>query len=136
MIETLGYAMPDDRPLDGVSLLSLLRGEMETRPTPIPYRFLERREAMFGSPTLAMIDNRYKFLTNLSADGAEELCFDLLEDPGETRNIAPEQRGFCGEMRDRLEAVMASCRKSHFGGDYAEPYEPVNEFQEVTGDWM
>lgn len=131
----LGFAMPDDRPLDGIDLAPLLAGRMTQRQTPIPYRFLDGRQAMFGSPTLAMIGNQHKFLTNLSDDGAEDLCFDLLADPYETRNIIAEQEGVAEDMKTRLREFMASCRNSHFGGDYQEPYEPVNDFQEVTGTW-
>ncbi len=133
--EELGYTMPDDRPLDGLSLLPLLRNEMKERPSPIPYRFLERQSAMFGSPTLALMGNRYKYLTNLSEDGAEDMMFDVLEDPAETTNLIHEQKGTAELMRGQLEAFMASCRRSHFGADYPELYEPVNDFQEITGTW-
>ena len=126
----------DDRPLDGVSLLPLLRNEMEERPSAIPYRFLEGKNAMFGSPTLALMGNRYKYLTNLSEDGAEDMMFDILEDPFETTNLIHEQKETAEQMRAQLEAFMASCRQSHFGADYPEPYEPVNDFQEITGTWL
>jgi arylsulfatase A-like enzyme len=133
--QVVDYQMPDDRPLDGLSLLPILRGQIAERPAPIPYRFLETRRAMFGSPTLAMIDNRYKFLTNLSESREEEMCFDLIRDPYETTNLVDRQRDFAEAMRARLELFIASCRESHYGGDYHEPYTPVNTFEAVTGGW-
>ena len=136
IIDLLGYAMPDDRPLDGISLMPLIRGEMVERPLPIPYHFLERCQAMFGSPTLAMIGNRYKYLTNLSEDRQEDLVFDLVRDPEETANIVAQQSDLAEDMRSRLRAFLDSCRESHHGGDYYEPYTPVDPFQEVTGTWL
>ncbi len=135
IIDHLAYTMPDDRPLDGISLLPLLRGEMNARPKPIPYRFLERKHAMFGAPTLALMDDRYKFLTNLSADGAEELLFDMATDVTEQANIIAQHADRAQSMRRQLEDFMDSCRKSHRGEDYAVSYELVNEFQDIIGTW-
>lgn len=135
MAAALGYRMPDARPLDGIDLLPLLRDAAAARLVPIPYRFLDRFDAMAGSPTLAMIDNQLKYLTNLSADGSEDLCFDLLEDPGETRNVLDAHRSRASEMRDRLRGFVDSCRHSHAGGDYPEPCPPLDAFQEPDGGW-
>jgi len=134
--EHLGFEMPDGRPIDGISLMPLLRGEMTERPQPIPYRFRDPQKAMFGSPTFAMTDNRYKFLTNFSEDRAEELVFDLVEDPGEQRNIIGHQREFADAMREQLRGLIADLKRSHLGGDYNDPsYEPVNAFQEIWQTW-
>jgi len=135
LIERLDWRMPDSRPIDGISLMPLLRGEMTQRPRPIPYRFLAPKRAMFGSPTIGLIDNRYKVLTNLSEDGAEDVCFDSIADPCETRDLVAERPEVVAESRKRLRAFMASCRHSHHGGDYDTPYSPVNDFQEITGKW-
>lgn len=105
------------------------------RPTPIPYRFMEREAAMFGSPTLALIDNECKFLTNLSDNGEEDLLFDLDADVAETTSILDQHPERAAWMRQHLVDFIASCRRSHMGGDYAEPYEPINAFQEITGTW-
>jgi len=133
--ELLGYTMPDERPLDGISLMPLLSGKRQDRPVPIPYRFLDEERAMFGSPTIALMDNRYKCLTNLSEDGGEDMLFDLDSDIREETNIISSHTERAAEMRDRLRDFMASCRTSHSGGDYPGSYEPVNEFQQVTGGW-
>ncbi|MHC4121783.1 MAG: hypothetical protein ACYSWO_30290, partial [Planctomycetota bacterium] len=66
----LGYKMPDKRPIDGINLLPLIDGKMKNRPEPIPFWFVKpSKKAMHGSPTLALVDNNFKFLTNLSKDG-------------------------------------------------------------------
>lgn len=135
VVEALGFRMPDRRPIDGVSLMPLLRGDEAARARPIPGWFAAGREAMFGAPTLMMIDDRYKFLSNLSEDGGEDLCFDLVNDPREERNIAADMSEYTARMRRDLREFVDSCRHSHRGGDYPEPYTPVNAFAEPTGEW-
>jgi arylsulfatase A-like enzyme len=135
LAEAIGFTMPDSRPLDGISLLPALTSRTAHRPRPIPYRFLESRDTMFGSPTMAMIDNRYKYLTNFSADRGEDLCFDLVQDAYETRNVLHEQPEFVEDMRQQLGSFVESCRQSHHGADYAHPFVPVDPFQEIEGGW-
>ena len=115
--------------------MPLIEGECQQRPLPIPYRFLESEAAMFGAPTLAMIDGRFKFLTNLSADGAEDMLFDIDADIGETTNIIAQEPKRAFDMRTQLSEFIASCRKSHDGQDYPGAYTPINEFQEISGTW-
>ena len=136
--EVMGYEMPDDRPIDGINLLPTIAtvdGDRTERPTPIPYRFNSAKASMFGAPTIAMMDNRYKCLTNLSSDGSEDLCFDMIKDRAETKNLVNEQRELMEKTRDTLREWLRSCKVSHNGGDYDEKYEPVAPFEEVTGDW-
>ena len=133
--EVMGYEMPDNRPIDGISLLPTIEGNMTERPAPIPYRFISPKNAMFDAPTISMIDNRYKCLTNLSNNGSEDLCFDMIEDRAETTNLANEQRERMGQTRETLRQWLRSCEASHNGGDYDETFEPVAPFEEVTGDW-
>ena len=133
--EVMGYEMPDARPIDGISLLPTIEGNMTERPVPIPYRFISQKNAMFDAPTISMIDNRYKCLTNLSSDGSEDLCFDMIEDRAETTNLANEQRERIGQTRETLRQWLRSCEASHNGGDYDEEFEPVAPFEEITGDW-
>ncbi len=135
VLDVLGCHMPDNRPVDGISLVPLIEGRCAERPRSIPYRFLESEAAMFGAPTLALIDGPFKFLTNLSADGAEDMLFDLDADISERTNIIAEHRERAGEMRERLSQFIASCRRSHRGDDYPSEYSPVNAFQEITGTW-
>lgn len=133
--EVMGYEMPDKRPIDGISLIPTIKGEMKERPVPIPYRFNSGKNSMFGAPTIAMIDNRYKCLTNLSDDGSEDLCFDMRNDRAETTNLVEQQRNRMQKTRNTLHEWLRSCEHSHNGGDYNEPFEPVAKFEEVTGSW-
>jgi len=136
LAEILEFKMPDSRPIDGVSLMPLLAGRDAQRPAPIPFRYLDRKDNMFGSPTFAMIDNRYKLLTNLSGNPSEDECYDMTSDPFEQLNIITDQREFAETMRNRLDEFIDSCRRSHTGSDYPEPYAPLDPFQEPIGAWM
>ena len=131
----MNYHKPDNRPIDGISLLPTIEGNMTERPTPIPYRFNSGKRSMFDAPTIALMDNRYKCLTNLSGDGSEDLCFDMIEDRAETTNLVNEQHELMTQTRSTLHEWLRSCENSHNGGDYDEEFEPVAPYQEVTGDW-
>ncbi|HUW18854.1 MAG TPA: sulfatase-like hydrolase/transferase [Sedimentisphaerales bacterium] len=134
--QLLGYKMPDDRPIDGINLLPLVNGKMKKRPKPIPFWFVKpSKKAMHGSPTLALVDNSFKFLTDLSEDGDEELLFDLAKDPGEEHNIITEYRDKAGAMREHLKKWTESCRRSHSGADYPTAFTPVDKFPIISGAW-
>lgn len=134
--EAVGYRMPGKpRPLDGISLVPLIAGKMISRPAPICFRYLQDERAMHGSPTVTMVEGRYKFLTNFSEDGHEDMLFDLAADRAETRNIISEHAGMARSMKARLRAWIESCRKSHSGADYDEPFTPLEPFAPLTGSW-
>jgi len=120
ILEVLGISMPDGRPLDGISLLPVIRDGIQERPAPIAFETLgkagsvETRE----SPAVALTDNRYKLLTDFSASGAEDLLFDLQRDPGETTNLAPSEAARVAAMKATLAAWRASCSASDGGADY------------------
>jgi arylsulfatase A-like enzyme len=135
VLDAMGSSLPHSRPVDGISLLPALRNEWLERPKPVPYRFLESRESMFGSPTFAVIDGPFKYLTNLTQDAGQDLCFDLENDPYEQSNIISKERRRCRALRGFLQDFHDSCRRSHEGADYSEPYEPVAPFQEAA-DWV
>jgi arylsulfatase A-like enzyme len=132
--ELLGFAMPDARPIDGMSLMSFLNGEAFHRETPIPFLFKSSRESMFGSPTVAVIDRDTKYLTNLTASAEHDLCFDITENPEETENIIDHRKQECAELRGFLEEFVDSSRRSHRGEDYPDDWEPITEFLEPS-EW-
>ena len=90
---------------------------------------------MHDSPTIAVIDNNFKLLTNLSRDGREDLLFDLVKDPDEINNIIAEHPQVAARLRAWLKKWTESCRKSHAGADYPTPFTPVNSFPAITGTW-
>jgi len=134
--EVLNYKIKRKNwPIDGISILPLIKGQMTTRPKPIPFcLFWFDQDIMFGSPKLALIDNNFKFLTNLSKDGHEDLLFDLSEDPFEKRNIIEKYPERAAKMKAIIKEWLASCKASHSGADYDTPFTPVNHFPIITDE--
>jgi hypothetical protein len=99
--------MPDNRPIDGISLVPLINGKMTKRPKPIPFWFVKpSKRKMHGSPTLVLVDNNFKFLTNFSKDGREDMLFDLVKDPAEQNNIIADHPDV---VRCRLRYSLYAC---------------------------
>ena len=100
--------MPDERPIDGVSLLPLLRGRDYTRSSAIP--FWHRNK-------LALHDGSYKLLMPPDQPDKAEL-YNLVDDRAEEVDIIADHPEMAAEMRARLEAFTASARNSDEGRDY------------------
>jgi len=107
LLEAAGVAMPADKPqpLDGISLIPLLEGRMTERPSPIGF--------MHANST-ALSDNRYKLL--IGRNGA--MLYDLIEDPGETKNLFGEKPEVVAKLGKILDEWAVSVRKSQEGADY------------------
>ena len=134
--EIIGFKMPDNRPIDGISLVPLINGRMTKRPKPIPFWFVKpSKRKMHGSPTIALVDNNFKFLTNFSKDGREDMLFDLVRDPAEKNNIIAEHPDVAVAMKTKLKKWTESCKASHSGADYDSPFTPVNKFPIIIGTW-
>jgi arylsulfatase A-like enzyme len=142
-LDLLGFKMKGQpEPIDGVSLVPLFDGKMTERPVPIPFETLggTGTKGSRGSPRMALVDNRYKFLTDMEgpptalttgpptvlATGADskDLLYDLLKDQGETTNIIEQQPELAKSMKAKLADFRESCKRSLAGKDYAEPFTP------------
>lgn len=129
LIEEIGYTMPDQRPVDGVSLISLLKEEETNRPKPIPFRFVDRRDKMFDSPTFVLIDNDYKILTNMNSDPNDDMVFDVRTDRMEEYNLNETQEDIINDAKAYLKTLVESFENSHHGGDYNNPdFKPVRTY--------
>jgi len=100
--------VPDQvQPLDGVSLLLLIDGQMKERPRPIGFWALG-----FGQ---AWSDSRYKLVTRSS--GNHEL-YDLTVDPSEKTDLAAKHPEIVNRMKAELENWKQSVQRSGRGEDY------------------
>jgi arylsulfatase A-like enzyme len=135
--EIVGCNLPGKpRPMDGISLVPLIQEKMTSRPVPICFRYVQPKNIMFGAPMLAMVEGRYKLLTNLAGDGKDDLFFDLVADRGEANNILSQHGDLAKSMRSRLSIWIESCRRSHEGADYDDAsFKPWGPFTPLTPEW-
>ena len=109
VLEVLGHSIPTGqiRPYDGVSLLSLIKGEMKERPRPIGF---ESRKQ------ISLTDNQYKLI---SQDGGKSYqLYDLLADVSEKKDLSKQHPEIAKQMKSHLEAWRKSCKASSQGEDY------------------
>ena len=137
ILEITRVSYPDaKRPLDGVSLVPLLDGEIETRRKPIPFRHTGRA---------AWIDNNMKLLTNSMQKGSFAL-YDLEMDPEEQNDLAEKYPETFRKMRQQLLSWSRGVDASAVGKDYptgeiegGEPeprfWTDVDEYRPYFDDW-
>jgi arylsulfatase A-like enzyme len=115
LMDVLGYEPPaQPRPIDGISLVDLLDGEMQGRPAPMAFETLEGTTR--GSPSTALIGNRHKLL--MDPAGEPVLLHDLLEDPAETHDLSADRPDVVEAMMATLQGERASWARSRDGEDY------------------
>jgi arylsulfatase A-like enzyme len=98
------------QPVDGRSLKPLFTADLPQRDMPIPFRYQGR---------LALVDNRYKLLSNNPQQGSFQL-YDLQSDPAESRDIAAEQPAIAARLKKELLAWNESVDASFAGNDYPQ----------------
>ncbi len=101
---------PAKTPIDGISLLPMIRGESTQRAMPIGFR---------SASQSALSDDRYKLIHNRhkkrprsdngNAPVAEWELYDLLDDPSETKNLASARPEVVDRMSEALLKWQASC---------------------------
>jgi len=112
ILDALGFEMPKQpRPLDGISLMPLIEGEMESRPTPMAFQSTKHNE-------IALIDNRYKIIR--SGEDEDFQLYDLVEDPGEESDLAFLHQAIIYDMEEKLMLWKKSCTESNQGKDYRD----------------
>ncbi|MCX6326936.1 MAG: sulfatase-like hydrolase/transferase [Bacteroidia bacterium] len=127
ILDILGFKMqgqPD--PIDGVSLLPLIKDNMKERPVPIPFETLggTGSNSSRGSARMALVDNRFKLLTDMAGPDDKDLLFDLVADQGETTDISAQNPEIVKSMKETLLDFRESCKKSLSGENYNVPFTP------------
>ncbi len=108
VLDALGFTMKGQpEPVDGVSLLPLIEGKMAERPRPIGFE---------SAGQVALIGSRHKIYKGRR--GRKYELYDLIEDPGEKRDLAAEKPDIVKRMAATLEQWRASCKNSLAGQDY------------------
>ena len=107
VLDALDIEYPDSRPLDGISLLPLIKGRVQQRDSPIGFQ---------SAKQLSWVTQRHKLYSGDNGKAWE--LYDLIEDPGEKTNLAKENPELVKEMATAFRQWQRSCRKSDSGGDY------------------
>lgn len=138
LLDYAGIRIPDDRPLDGISLVSALSGEAGERPGFVVHGYQRLSKNQHRH---ALIENRYKLifsdlaggpsLKDLLPDaplhlkrrfGGKGLAFELYDvsaDPGETKDLAAEKADETLRMINILDEFLHSAQLSETGADFA-----------------
>ena len=113
VVDLVNYKMPDNRPIDGISILPLLNGTDNNfkRSKPIPFRHRK---------TATLIDGDFKLVMSMGKKAKAEL-YNMVDDRGETTDIITKHPERASAMKKRLVAFLSSAQNSHSGGDYNDP---------------
>ncbi len=95
------------KPIDGISMMPFIIGEMKERPVPIGF---ESRKQ------LAFMDNNYKIYSG--DEGRQFELYDIINDREETTDIAAQHPEIVKELSIQLSDWRASCKKSNSGKDF------------------
>jgi arylsulfatase A-like enzyme len=107
VLDVLGVTYPDDRPLDGISLVKVISGKASTRNKPIGFQ---------SKNQIAWHDGNYKIYSPDKGESWE--LYDLRSDRGETNDIASEHASLVKRMVKDVAAWQASCKASDNEQDY------------------
>ena len=123
IVDLLNIKIPDQvLPLDGISLMPLIKGEMKERPQPLGF-WHHGEISLNGGPAVWM-ENRYKLIKNdsekkESKEGAAKYeLYDLIADPSEKTDIAAQHPDDVKRMQAQLGKWLESVRQSNTGADY------------------
>jgi len=125
VLEIVGARLPDQRPVDGVSLLSLFDGKMTERPAPIGFEYAGKTALVGNRWKIIQLRNSRKARTDPGDSGASRstegsyMLIDLVDDPGEQNDLSARYPEVVQRMAGTLEAWRASCRQSSRGADYS-----------------
>ncbi|MBV6640600.1 MAG: sulfatase-like hydrolase/transferase [Cyclobacteriaceae bacterium] len=107
ILDILDIEMHSQPMVDGISLVPLLEGKMDTRPTPIGFQFKDQ---------LSWVEGKYKLYSPDQGESWE--LYDIDADPGETSDISTENGTMVTRLRSDLLRWVESCEKSNQGSDY------------------
>jgi len=108
VMDILGFRLTGvPEPIDGISLIPLIKGQMDSRPVPIGFQFQSQQ---------SLTDNRYKLYSDDKGKTYE--LYDLTNDPYETSDIAAAHPDVVTSMKKTLDEWIESCQQSSNGNDY------------------
>ena len=124
LLEITGVTMPNQPPLDGISLVPLLNGTMKERPKPVGFMLRKSRaggkleDADFVRDTEGVwIDGKLRLVSHPGGEPGAAL-YDIFADPAHKNDLAGKQPEDVARMQKALDSWRASVRASFDGKDY------------------
>ena len=107
VLDVLQVKYPDDRPVDGTSLLGAIADLNATRTKPIGFQSKNQIAWHRGQHKLISVDK-----------GETWELYDLSTDPGETNDLASDHSKIVAQLRDEVVSWQESCKASDAEQDY------------------
>ncbi|MBD0831000.1 sulfatase-like hydrolase/transferase [Aestuariibaculum sediminum] len=107
ILNILGDTYPDERPLDGINILNVLKGKTKERKKPMGFLYKEK---------MSWVTQQFKLISR--DNGKHFELYDLLHDPSETVNIYSRNPNLAKRMETELNTWLKSIEKSKAGEDY------------------
>ena len=111
--DMLGVQPPNDRQIDGISVLPFLRNKTSTRSKPIAWAYQISNSFSKGQYHAALSSNQYKvFATYNEGKMTRTELYDLKNDRSESKDLSAEYPNILNPMKLELENWMQSVIKS------------------------
>lgn len=107
IVDVLNLEYPDSRPIDGVSLAEVLKGNNLKREKSIGFQFQTK---------MSWVTQEFKLISTDKGETFE--LYNLISDKSEENNIAGEKPELVNQMKSELFAWIESVDKSAKGDDY------------------
>ena len=111
--DIIGFKVPEDITLDGISILPILKNEADQRESNIKFAFHIKQ----GNPDApfygAVVGDRYKYYAHFVNATIQQSClFDLETDCAETRDVSSSHVNITLSMKAELEQFISSVHES------------------------
>jgi len=108
VLDALSVDYPDDRPLDGISLLPAIDGAQSDRQQPFGFQ---------SAKQISWHSGRHKLYS--ANNGKAWELYDLVADPGEANDLSKQNRELKQGLIQEVTAWQKSCKTSDSGADYS-----------------
>ncbi|MET2986392.1 sulfatase-like hydrolase/transferase [Aureibaculum conchae] len=126
VLDVLNINYPYNRPIDGESILPLLKNRKSERKNPIGFIYRNNEK-------VSWVTNQYKIISNDNGKNFE--MYDLLVDKSETKNIAAKDSDTFSQLKKELEQWLVSVKNSKNGADYKRDYIHIQKENKPKKDW-
>ena len=107
--DIVGVTPPSDRPIDGISILPFIKGEVTTRDSPMKWAYDIQRDNYHA----AISDDQYKMVATYNERKITRTeLYDLTKDPYEQTDIKGEMTDVHDKLKEDLEAWRLSVKNS------------------------